>query len=905
MTIRQRLIASFVAISLLTAVVGLFGLVASRMLARSVEGGDRHFRGITNAATAVASYARRGEGHLVLYLTLGRQVDRDKVEQRYRSLREQLALLDQALVDRRGRELLARIMAREGRILTYSQRLLEARDRAAAAGGPFPGTAAQADLAGLAAVVDEVAETALQLAHRETGFLNKQELITGGTELGNLAKGAENELMQLLLQERPGKRPFEERLNALGRAIEQFRVPLAESSLAPLQQDIDTAQAALKTAAETLLEARSRVTGSFPFGVYQAQILGLHDGAADLRSLGVRIAKHGVAEEARRKQQVLRQASLTSHGILAGMAIAVLLALAVGYLMAGSILRPLTRLSAEVDRLGSGDLAARVEVPRHDELGRLAEAFNRMAQDLDRLLVSRNSVENIFASLMDALLVLSPDQRVVKTNPSAERLLGRSEQDLVGRRMTELVDPDSYRRVFPHLLSEGGLHNAELNYLHRDGHPVPVLFSGALMRDTGGKITGLVCAGRDITQRKRTEEENLVLQAQLEQARKLETIGTLAGGIAHDFNNLLTPILGFTEFALANLEAEHPMRSSLDHVLGAAGRARELVRQILTFSQPGGQVLQVIDPLPVVAEAARLLQVALPEDIELILDLPASCPGIRADAVQLHQVIMNLGTNACQAMAASGGRLRIQLSCEPDTASGAGGSEVPAKLRLEVADSGPGMDSAVQDRIFEPFFTTKGVGGGTGLGLSVVHGIVKGFGGTIAVESWPGAGTCFRVLLPVQAGPVAVSVSPAVAGGDGERVLFVDDEEGVFLLGREVLESLGYRVHCCRDGRQALETLNRDPAGFDLVITDLAMPGMSGIDLAREVRRLRPGLPVVLLTGFIGAVSAAEAEEVGIRQFVMKPVTAGELGAAIRRALAEAIEGEGSPLAAEDVGLQA
>ena len=384
--------------------------------------------------------------------------------------------------------------------------------------------------------------------------------------------------------------------------------------------------------------------------------------------------------------------------------------------------------------------------------------------------------------------------------------------------------------------------------------------------------------------------ERTSMEEQLRQSQKMEAIGTLAGGIAHDFNNILFAIIGFTEMVIDDVSDNAPAQRHMGEVLQAGLRGRDLVRQILTFSRRGDQEKHALHLSPLIHETFKLLRSSLPTTIEMKLDLDANRDLAYADPSQVQQIIMNLCTNAYHAMGERGGTLEVSLRAisidtrellpEPDMAPG-------EYLVLSVRDTGRGMDDRVMKRIFEPFFTTKEKGQGTGLGLSVVYGIVKSHNGAIRVSSRPGQGSVLSVYLPAApavAEPKSETVSWETLPTGTERILFVDDEESIVELGQGVLCRLGYTVVAKRSGSEALETFRKDGA-FDLVITDQTMPEITGVMLAAELLKLKSDLPVILFTGYSESVSRETAQEVGIREFLMKPLSKRELAGAVRRAL--------------------
>ena len=372
----------------------------------------------------------------------------------------------------------------------------------------------------------------------------------------------------------------------------------------------------------------------------------------------------------------------------------------------------------------------------------------------------------------------------------------------------------------------------------------------------------------------------------------MEAIGTLAGGIAHDFNNILTGILGNAEMARLELAEGHPARQFLAESLAAAERARNLVAQILTFSRRREQQRAVLALAPVVEEALRLLRASLPATIELCVSLREDVPAVLADPTQVHQVLMNLGANAAHALRARGGRIEIfQNLVELPAEQSAAGVRLPAGryVRLAVRDNGHGMDAATRERIFEPFFTTKPPGHGTGLGLAVVHGIMESHDGAITVDSAPDEGAIFHLYFPaIEAEPAANATDELIAPrGRGQRILVVDDEPVVARLATRILERLGYRATAFLDPVEAVAAFRADPDAFDLVLTDLTMPHLTGVEVASDLLRLRPTLPIILSTGFSGRLNEADARRFGIRAMLGKPYTVQSLAEAVQRVLSE------------------
>jgi PAS domain S-box-containing protein len=404
-----------------------------------------------------------------------------------------------------------------------------------------------------------------------------------------------------------------------------------------------------------------------------------------------------------------------------------------------------------------------------------------------------------------------------------------------------------------------------------------------------GKPPLLAGIAFDITDKIQAENTCSQLEAQLVQSQKMEAIGTLAGGIAHDFNNILSGIMGYAELAQMTLEPGDAVHDRLDQVLKGTNRAKDLVRQILTFSRKDAPLKKRLDLGGVVEEALKLLRATLPTSIEIRLKVDTRNDVILADPTQIHQVIMNLCANAAHAMEADGGQLRISLDNVPGAAAGGaqGESLVSGEsVRLRVTDTGCGMDKAVLKRIFEPFYTTKETGRGTGMGLAVVHGIVKSHGGAIAVTSEGGRGTCFDVRFPTVNLPLSLADDGQQALPKGaESILLVDDEIYLAELGKDMLEQLGYRVDARSSSVEALAALHADKGRYDLLITDMTMPDLTGDELTARALKLCPDLPVIICTGYSERINKERAAVIGARELLLKPLSLHKLATAVRLVL--------------------
>jgi len=419
------------------------------------------------------------------------------------------------------------------------------------------------------------------------------------------------------------------------------------------------------------------------------------------------------------------------------------------------------------------------------------------------------------------------------------------------------------------------------------GDGSPREFEARIVRSGADEVVATI---RDITERKGAEAHRERLEQQLRQSQKMEAIGTLAGGIAHDFNNILTAILGYAELMRGQVRGQPGVEERLAEISKAGVRAKDLVSQILTFSRRREHTRTPMSLGPAIDEALRLLRAAIPASIEIDAVVDPNLPPVLADATQIHQVVMNLASNASAAMDGGPGRLRVRCSeveLDPATAADAGVG-AGRYVSLSIEDSGCGMPPEVLERIFDPFFTTKGPGEGTGLGLSVVHGIVKAHEGAILVDSRVGEGTVFRIYFPAlkEHEPLHPRARATTHAGHGEHVLCVDDEPALIELLRDQLVALGYRVTAHVSPIEALADFLAHPLDFDVLLTDLTMPGMSGADLAERILKVRRDLPIVMATGYGNVITEDRARELGLRPLLYKPFTMAVLGDAIQDALA-------------------
>lgn len=510
----------------------------------------------------------------------------------------------------------------------------------------------------------------------------------------------------------------------------------------------------------------------------------------------------------------------------------------------------------------------------------------------DELTALQQEYQNLYEFAPCGYITVNPRGTITRANLTAVTLLDIPRSLLLRSGFSQFLDQGYAEAYFSakeraeHFLKKQSL---ELPLKKRSGTPLWVRVDIEAEQDKNSDLAQFRVVLLDISEQRRAEEEKRMLEDQLRQSQKMETVGTLAGGIAHEFNNIMNIVMLSNGLILDQLEPGSPLLEFADEIQNASLRARDVVKKLLTFSRSGGSEQKLMDLAAIIAESLNLMKTITPKNIDIRDTLASVVSPVFGDATQMHQLIINLCANARDAVSDDGGRIDIELHDENTVCGFVGFPRTlqPGRyVKLMVRDNGCGMDRTTMKKIFDPYFTTKEMGKGTGIGLSIVHGIVDKHGGSINVSSQPGKGSLFTVLFPVYEGTVETETeAPRTSPTGNERILFIDDETAIVRLAKVRLERLGYTVKAFTEPLDALDAFRADPDAFDLVITDMAMPVMTGDRLAAEFLSLRPDIPIILCTGFSDQMSDEKAREMGICAFAMKPFDKNTFAVTVRNAL--------------------
>lgn len=592
-----------------------------------------------------------------------------------------------------------------------------------------------------------------------------------------------------------------------------------------------------------------------------------------------------------------------------------LLFVIIGLMVASKVLlnrlieQPLNHLISRIEKISEGNYQEQSQTFKHFEIKKILEKFNIMANrvnkregslvqinlQLEAEITDRKQAERDlresqrrYQQLVEDLPVgifrasAEYDGKYVMVNPAYAKMLGYdSEEDLMNHEAKDVYKSPEMRRVFLEMLfQEKTIQGLNLEFRKKNGQSIEALVTAHVVTDKKGEplyLDGLI---EDVTERNSLEK-------QIRQTQKMEAVGTLAGGIAHDFNNILASMFGFTEAAKMRHAKGQEIEKYFDEILDAGLRARSLIKQMLAFSRQTEVARGATHLGPIIKETVKFLRASLPSSIRIKQDFRVKNATVWAHPTQIHQILMNLCTNSSHAMGDRGGVLEIIIDevVLDDSNNLKLRDLLPGEyIKLSVVDGGHGIASDIIDRIFEPFFTTKARGEGTGMGLAVIHGIVRDMAGTITVESVPGEGSCFNIFLPYYRGESKTTEAPVYSPRKGKgNILFVDDEEGFLLTGKEFLEALGYEVTTTTDGLEALKVFQRNSEYFDLIITDHDMPQITGLKLAKQISELRNDISIILCTGFSVDIDDSSKESSGISDVIMKPLLGKELAEAVQK----------------------
>lgn len=930
-------IAAFIFSFVLILVISGFSISYGRRVIHTLETGEKHFKEITSAATQISSFIKRAEGHLMLYLALHREIDRQKLPQRLTSLNKEIATIDRLVKDGKARAMTEEIKALNSRIPSIIEPLLTAHETEFQTTGKFDIVNQQQAVLVLHDVFSRLRELGVEVAERELELeseVKHQVVLTA------------DKLRIFLYIATVGIIGF-----AFFLGIVLIRVNLSLNREILYRKQAQTGQQAEERKYKTLFENMTlgvfyqRADGVLSdaneaalgiFGLSHDQFVG-----KILKAPFLKIIQEDGSEfpgELHPSMEALKTGKIIKD-VIAGVwnhqqnAFTWISITAIPQFMPEDN-RPwqvfVTML--DITKLKTAEMALKKSEKELQLMSGQTEQLSLAAAEM----ISLGHKELVFQKISNAIVAHSDYKRVMislfREEPPFRNIVGytgfeKSQVDHLrsvefskhwfdnvfeqGRRIGNFsyYIPHTERQMLNKeaiLLGQGSVQDTDNAW-----HPEGSLF--VRMNDEKGEFIGMISLDdsksgvipKDKTIRpleifsslisqiiilKREQEKRKLIEAQLQQAIKMESIGTLAGGIAHDFNNILGIILGNTELALEEIQKSHPVYISLEEIKMASLRAAEIVRQLLNFSRKSEYQFKSIKIVPVINETLDFLRSSIPTSIDIRRTILDPDVVVLADPVQIKQIIMNLCINSYQAMTDAKGCIDViveKVNIRPQDAISGSGLNPGSYVKITVADTGSGIAPEIRDRIFDPYFTTKEVGKGSGLGLAVVLGILKTHNGAILVDNKPDSGSRLFIFLPAadtiperEISPEPVALSPG-----RESLLFVDDDAAITEMFNKILQRIGYQVKIFNDPVLALSVFQSDPDFFDLVITDMTMPKMSGAELARELMLIRPDIPVMICTGHSDFIDAQKAREIGIAAYVTKPIVIKEISTAIRNVL--------------------
>lgn len=529
---------------------------------------------------------------------------------------------------------------------------------------------------------------------------------------------------------------------------------------------------------------------------------------------------------------------------------------------------------------------------KQNELGLLASSFVDMVHHLNTTYTKMRQYKHIVSSSSDMMALVDQQSYYLAANRACYEAFGFDSEYLMGKTVKDVFGEEFFTHSYkPH--ADTCLSGEIVNYQYWYTFPAV----GKCYMDVtyypyfgdNNEIIGIMVSSRNITERKKNDEARALLEDKLRQAQKMEAVGTLAGGIAHDFNNILSVILGYADFAKEEASSDPTIDAALEKIILAGNRAKDLVAQILTYSRQTEIIRTPTHLQSLISDSLELLRSTIPTTITISHEIDATCGVVLVDPTQIHQIVINLCTNAASAMEEAGGTLKIALNryCTDESTPVTPFDSVENEyVELVISDTGTGIKPEVLDRIFDPFFTTKEAGKGTGMGLAIIHGIISGYNGAITVESELGKGTTFHVYFPVvEQETINAEADTYTPVRGNEHILFVDDEKSLLDINKNILEQLGYTISSYENSLEALSVFKRNPEKFDLVITDQTMPEMTGYELAKNILEINPSIPIILCTGYSSKVDDEKAKSLGIREFALKPVSRNTITKLIRKVL--------------------